>query len=94
MPFGISRATPAKMMPRNRYQWPKVEDSSSLSTTSSVAPSGPPTSVPIPPITTAISTSPETNQLTRSGEMKLMCWTLSAPASAAIAPEAVKAASR
>ncbi len=61
--------------------------------TRSVAPSGPPTKVPMPPMTTAISTSPETNQLTRSGEMKLMCWTLSAPESAAIIPDAVKAAS-
>ena len=94
MPFGISSATQAKMMPRKRYQWPNVDDSNSLSRTSSAAPSGPPTRVPMPPITTAISTSPETNQLTRSGEMKLMCCTLSAPASAAIVPEAVKAASR
>ena len=47
----------------------------------------------MPPMTTAISTSPDTNQLASSGEMKLMCWTLRAPASAAIIPDAVKAAS-
>ena len=93
MPFGISRATHAKITPRNRYQWPTAEESASLSSTSSVAPSGPPTKVPMPPMTTAISTSPDTNQLASSGEMKLMCWTLSAPASAAIIPDAVKAAS-
>ena len=94
MPRGISSATPAKIMPRNRYQWPMLDESRFLRKTSSVAPSGPPTSVPMPPMTTAISTSPETSQLTRSGEMKLMCCTLKAPATAAIMPDAVKAARR
>ena len=54
----LSSATQAKIPPRKRYQWPNVEDRNSLSRTNSAAPSGPPTSVPMPPITTAISTSP------------------------------------
>src|SRR5262249_49710179 len=64
IPFGISRATPANTRPRNRYQCANVDENSSFISTSSVAPSGAPTKVPMPPMTTAIKTSPETNQLT------------------------------